>query len=327
MSTGNRNNRILFAILMVGIVVNLLWSFRLESYAGKKSKTDIFLENIENGQDRLVDLSEFHRSADNVLIVTKTGSGTIELRSFAAILRVGKGSTGEGVELGHADSGTIAVNKNEGVGIKAKKVKIHTVDEDGTIDMRSHASILRIGKGSIGEGVELGHADSGTLAITKDKGIGLKADNIQLHSIDKKGIIELRSHASVLRVGKGNIGEGIELGHTKGGTLAINEKDGLGLIADKITVKTDKKAGKIQLESPDSVLRIGKGQFGDGVELGVLEHGTLAINKEKGIGIRDKKKVEISSGGDLVISAEGDINIKSKTGVIRINGKKIFLNK
>jgi len=266
----HRDNRVIFWLLIGGFVLNILWCFRLELQAKDITNVEQYHSNLNQNTDKIVGLKKFYRSADNVLIVTKTGTGNIELRSYAAILRVGKGT--------------------------------------------------------IGEGIELGHADAGTIAVIKDKGVGIDADKIQMKATDPEGSIEMKSHDSILRIGKGRIGEGIELGHTKGGTLAINEKDGLGLIADNIIVKTDKKAGKIQLVSPNSVIRVGQGHFGDGVEMGVLEHGTVAVNKQQGIGIRDQKKINISSGGELIITADGDINIQSKNGEVKINGKKIRMN-
>jgi hypothetical protein len=55
--------------------------------------------------------------------------------------------------------------------------------------------------------------------------------------------------------------------------------------------------------------------------------GSLIILKDKGVRLFSKKVLEITGDGDINIQADGDINIQSKNGEVKINGKKIHMNK
>jgi uncharacterized protein (DUF2345 family) len=60
--------------------------------------------------------------------------------------------------------------------------------------------------------------------------------------------------------------------------------------------------------------------------MGEKNFATLGINKNEGIGLRTKKKIILHADSELIIEAKGDIDIHSTNGVVKINGKKVYLN-
>jgi hypothetical protein len=89
----------------------------------------------------------------------------------------------------------------------------------------------------------------------------------------------------------------------------------------------DPQKEQIEVKKGRSVLRIGKGTFGEGVEFGEFDTGTIAITKGKGIGIKGKVPFQIEFDGNIDIKAKGNISILSEKGDVRINGKTVRLNK
>ena len=98
----------------------------------------------------------------------------------------------------------------------------------------------------------------------------------------------------------------------------------------------DMKKGLIEAQKDTSVVRVGSGKLGEGVELGEFDTGTLAITKGKGVGLRAKKSspmlirgendLTVAFDGNISINAKGNINIRSENGQIKINGQEIHLN-
>jgi hypothetical protein len=71
----------------------------------------------------------------------------------------------------------------------------------------------------------------------------------------------------------------------------------------------------------------GKGEGKVGVALGKDHVGKLWIVEDKGVLLEGQKVVDIIAYGEMNIRADGDINIRSKNGVVKINGQKIQMNK
>jgi len=91
-------------------------------------------------------------------------------------------------------------------------------------------------------------------------------------------------------------------------------------------VKLDTGKQQIEVKKDNSVIRIGKGDFGEGIELGEFDTGTIAVNKGKGVGIAGKEELRITFDGEINITSKGNISIRSEQGDVKINGKKLLLN-
>lgn len=174
--------------------------------------------------------------------------------------------------------------------------------------------------------------------ITLDVGIDTKV------SILNKDLIRIKKDKAVILVGKGpGHMEGVAMGSmfstVKGSTISASEK-GIAMMAlDTGPVKISAGKGKgeigliidpqkeqIEVKKDRSVVRVGKGAFGEGIEFGEFDTGTIAITKGKGIGIKGKAPFRVEFDGDIDIKAKGNINILSKEGDVRINGKAVRLN-
>lgn len=284
----HRDNRVIFWLLIGGFVLNILWSLRLELQAKTTTNlVEIYHANLNSNIDTIQGLKRFVRSAEYMTIETNNGKVSFGINPEGnIIMTAGKNSITLGDLGGDGRNGILNITKGMG--------KFAYMNQSP-------------------DSITLGVNDGSNRPFHLQMGL-------------EEDFAEIRHHDSILRVGKGNLGEGIELGHIKGGTVAIDKEKGVGILADKISIETDKEEGKIELKSLVSLLSIGKGRFGEGVELGVKDSGTLAITKDKGIGLISTKKIKITTGGELEIKAEGDINIQSKNGVVKINGKKIHMN-
>ena len=91
-------------------------------------------------------------------------------------------------------------------------------------------------------------------------------------------------------------------------------------------VKLNSQKQQIEIKKDKSVVRIGKGSFGEGVELGEFDTGTIAIARGKGVAIEGAQSLGIYFDGDINIGAKGNVNIRSDNGDVKINGKKVRIN-
>jgi hypothetical protein len=232
----HRDHRVIFWLMIGGLVLNILWSFRLELQA-KTTKTIVqqYHLNLNKKIDKLDGLKEFERGAEWIQITTNDGNSNISLSQ-----------------------------------------------KDGQLFMRGGLNTV------LGMGKSLGGTPEKIYLISGDKkraNLHLSSDRTTLKFNDSKkfhitmarnqGIIELRHHGSIFRVGKAPQGEGIVMGEKGSGTLIIRKDKGIGITTG---------VAQILLDRP-------------------------------------------GKGGKLTIEADGDINIQSKNGVVRINGKKIHMNK
>jgi hypothetical protein len=227
----HRDNLVIFWLLIGGLVLNILWSFRLELQA-KNLQTIVenYHLSLNENMDEIYNLKSFHRSAENGSISAKNDSASFWLNSNGQI----------GMAQGQS---WITMNK----------------EEDNIIHFLS-------------KGTGPSHSE---MMLSED-GFSLKA---------------------------------------RGKNEPVNFKmDG----------------EYIDIRHHNSILKIGNIPMGEGISMGVKDWGTVAIIKDEGIGLVSSKKIILEAQGEhaeLAIVSDGDINIRSKNGVVKINGKKIHMNK
>lgn len=157
-----------------------------------------------------------------------------------------------------------------------------------------------------------------------DKGIGLSAASKKI-TMNMQGVF-LGDQKTQLGIEDEGIGM-----HNVGADLHL-DLDTKSDSASLYSINTDLNMGiypknkRIELQAGSSVVRIGEGSLGKGVELGEFDTGTFAITKGKGVGIKGKESLQINFDGDIEIKANGNIRISSAQGTVRINGTKIYLN-
>lgn len=110
--------------------------------------------------------------------------------------------------------------------------------------------------------------------------------------------------------------------------FSVDLSDGSG----PFYIKMGRNQQYFQIRYHDAAFHLGHGRGEGGKEkvgIGIKEEntGSLIILKDKGVRLLSKKVLEIIADGDMNIQADGDINIQSKNGEIKINGKKIHMNK
>lgn len=125
---------------------------------------------------------------------------------------------------------------------------------------------------------------------------------------------------------------GIQMKIIDGGDFSISVQKGEA----KLQLDIDPENELIEVKKDRSVIRIGKGSIGEGVELGQFDTGTVALTKGEGVGlsaregnpmtITGKDKLDIDFDGDININAKGNINIRSSNGDVKINGKNVRFN-
>ena len=178
----HRDNRVIFWLLIGGLVLNILWSLRLELQAKTKNNVDIYHYNLNQNSDTLFGLEDFMRRADEISIKTNDQTSEIYMRSKGRL------------------------------GINAGDNSIEMMSDKGLIDIRHHDSILKIGKAPEGEGISMGQKDWGSMVIHKGKGVGIVSA--------KKIILEARGeHAELTIVADGDINI-----RSKNGVVKINGK-------------------------------------------------------------------------------------------------------
>ena len=186
---------------------------------------------------------------------------------------------------------------------------------------------------------------AGVNSIVLDKeGVTLNVGIDTKVSILNKDHIRIKKDKALILVGKGpghkeGVAMGSMLSPIKGSTISASEKGIAMLALDTGPVKISAGKGKseigliidpqkeqIEIKKGRSVVRVGKGSFGEGVEFGEFDTGTIAITKGKGIGIKGNVPFQIEFDGDIDIKAKGNINILSEKGDVRIHGKTVRLN-
>ena len=164
--------------------------------------------------------------------------------------------------------------------------------------------------------IEIGSNVEGPIMYLDSDNVGFKITGgsgplFQLGMFGKKDLFQIACNKSYFNVGKipfsdKSVIEGIHMGHREGGDFAISKKDGTA-IADKRMVLLKLRASgenskEIQLE-----MRRDKGE------------GLVKISNQNSVLRVDSKNISIE--------ADGDINIRSNNGEVKINGKKIHMNK
>ncbi|MBU0986646.1 MAG: peptidoglycan-binding protein, partial [Proteobacteria bacterium] len=165
-----------------------------------------------------------------------------------------------------------------------------------------------------------------------------------------KELIEIRHRDSFFQVGEAPVGnsfyQGVFMGEKNYATLGITKDEGIGLLSLKeINIALGKQSNDsepfhlnmsrdkelIEIRHRGSFFQVGQAPVGDriyqGIVMGEKNYATLGINKDEGIGLITKKRIKLEAESELSIVAEGDINIRSKNGVVKINGKKIYMSK
>ena len=305
----HRDNRVIFWLLIGGLVLNILWSLRLELQAKTtRTKVEQYHLNLNKNIDELEGLERFQRKADYIDISSNERQASIgyddygkkwDINAYDSIIALGKFggphgkmkiSTGPSGKNSYMDlsSDKITLGLNDG----SNRPVEFTIDRDNQwISLQHHDSELKIGNPNLEglddmTGLAMGIRGLATLAMTKKKGTAI-SDNIGIQ----------------LRVSD------------------PNKKD------FHLHMKRDE--GLIELRHHDSIFRVGKTPQGEGIAMGDKE-GSLIIRKGKGVGLVSTKQIRLEATGEhskLTIEADGDINIRSKNGVVRINGKKIKMNK
>jgi len=247
----HRDNRVIFWLLIGGLVLNILWSLRLELQA-KTIKTIVekYHLNLNKNVDTLVQLKKFRRWADNIEIATNDQKMSIDWNSLQGHLFIHAGFNS--IEMGnffkHGGGSNQHIRLRSGDEYKDAYMSLSSrrailgLDEYGNkpfhiemkrnkelIEIRHHDSIFRVGKTPQGEGIAMGEKDSGSLIIRKDKGIGLTST--------KKIILEAR-------------GEHGELSIVSDGDINIRSKNGVVRINGK-KIHMNKPAKSTPLDKPD----------------------------------------------------------------------------
>ena len=306
----NQDNRLVFWLLIIGIAVNLIWSFRLDLQAKTTAnRVEAFHFNLKQNSDILLELREFLRRADEISI--KTNNQKLALEMMTDRDRLDIYAPGNGISMG-------------ALGKTGNGLHFFSNGSDGSSNLLQSSSGFRF---DLGEGSQPFHFKMGRA----------------------KNLIQMRHQDSFVELGNvptdtGSY-QGVFLGEKNNATIGINKEEGIGMISVKkillhlatatenepFHLKMDRDKELIQLRHRDSFVEVGnvptdKGVY-QGVFLGEKNNATIGINEAEGIGIRSKKKIYINSKGDLILEADGDIKIQSIHGEVQISGKKIHLNK
>ena len=278
--------------LLAGIIMNLVWSMRLELEAAKvRSLVDEHHASLQRNSDELARLKRFYRSVgENDIDVQDQGiyitSGKYDLGFAADNLGIRLSSCSRA-----GSKNCLPVELSAGSGKERLKVTLDPTKE--RVEIRKGLSILRIGTGDLGEGVEMGEVKTGTVSVTKGKGVGIVVDKSLRIQFDVEDtgmgfLMDPVSNHVYLLVG-GNYGFGAGTAANGVRWIAMN-------LGDKKSIRIIDKQG-LAIESDDKPMFIYTGQY-----------------------------LKITSDADMLIRAGGDINLESKNGNVKINGKRILLN-
>ena len=262
-------------------------------------------------------------------IILSVGPGINKVSSFLLTKDNIRLSTSEENEVSIEIAGTkksrVHITK-EGVKIEAGKNNdffVNLSHDRNRIELVKGKSMIYMGEASYTKssggttkenGVFISESSIGSIAIVKDKGIGIS-------NIDDNGItistgkgkdfyIKLKPKVNQIKMKKGE--SEIQMGQSKYGE---------GLI----------------FKNKDNQIQVGQTAFGDGILLGDKETATLSIVKGKGIAIRTEgpgnimkisgdDKLVITFKGDIDINAMGDLNLNSLNGNVNLVGKRINFN-
>jgi hypothetical protein len=293
----HRDNRVVFWLLMGVLVLNILWSLRLELQA-KTTETIVqqYHLNLNKKIDKLEDLKEFSRSADEIIFGTndkKMGfvmsrdSGQLAMHSKDNAIAIGRfllpsGETSEQVRTSAGDAYMHQSSDDIILGFRDKKMEFVMSRDSGQLAMHSKDNAITIGRFLLPSG-------------ETSEQVRTSAGDAYMHQSSDDIILGFRTSRN------------------RPFHLSMNSKDRL-----------------IELRHQDSIFRVGKTPQGEGIAMGEKDSGSLIIRKDKGIGLTSTKKIILESRGEhaeLSIVADGDINIRSRNGVVKINGKKIHMNK
>jgi hypothetical protein len=292
-------NGVLFLLLIGGLTFNILWSMRLEiKAAAVKSRVDEYHERLERGFDDLDGLTSFHRQVED---------NDIRMEGFSIQLRAGENF--------------IEVDQNSGSSLSYGENTQVLCDETGT-------GILT---GPVGRASQLLVRDKDIMMVVGDNP---GAFYFRLDAEQEK--LLLVKDKAVIGIGKGETGEGVEIGEVEAGTIAVIKDKGVGIAARPGKPVNIKGGNKIELTKDQCKVRVGEGSLGEGVELGEFDTGTIAVTKGRGVAILGTKghpieitaeeRLYVTSLGNIDIEAKGSINISSTNGQVRINGQQVHLN-
>ncbi len=308
--TSKRTNVLLCMLVVASLFLNFQWLLKLEAQASKvKSLVEQHRKMLEQNQDDLSGLDSFVRSVGSSTIIL--GQKGIHIGDDHRSIILGRHPVhGEGIFLGLGGlgldpEGRISLTKDKGINVLASEKPI---------------------KFSIGEG-----KNQFTFMMNPSKAHARFAsrDGASVVTFGQNEIsMELETNNKELDAGNGSLGISLR---PKTGELVLY-KSGKGKI--RISDAGIEIIGDDETDDGLQILRVGQGKSGRGIELGHTREGTLAIAQGKGVGlsaynkmlIKGEKSLGVDFKGDVNISANGNINIRSKNGDVRINGKKIHLN-
>jgi len=273
-------------------------------------------------QIRLGDVG--HKGATAKAMFVKVGTGSVDF----AQLFLGKEeiqlTAGEKYEVRVGVTGTqkaSAYFTKEGAKLELgpqKDFYVNLSHDKEQIEVRKGDSKILIGDltttvGSKRTGIYLGEKDGGTLAVTEEKGIGIKTRDgkgLEFHSGTKKDFfIKLSPDLNQVLLKKGE--SEIQVGQTRYGN---------GLLIERM----------------DSQIQVGQTIFGEGISFGEKNTATLSIVKGQGLAIKmggsnemrisGEDKLVIDFKGDVDINAWGNLNLNSLNGNVNLVGKRINFN-
>ncbi len=289
-------NKMLFTLLIVGVTFNILWSMRLETRADKLGTI------VDQYHDRLMKLED---------------SFPVPLEHFSRTV----GSS----EMDIISDGIHMTSDSISLDTKDKKTKFY-------MDSGTENSVWCSAEGSVlslqPHHASLTHSNK-SMELIGD--VTADSEGIKLHS---NQMIRLQLDEMKRIVLKN---DGIVLAFDETQAMLDSERFTIhGGLSKPVGFYMDMKKGLIEAQKELSVLRVGSGKIGEGVELGEFDTGTLAITKGKGVGLAAKKSspmkihgendLTVAFDGNIEIKAKGDINIRSENGQIKINGQEIHLN-
>ena len=240
----HRDNRVVFWLLIGGLVLNILWSFRLELQAkATKSIVEEYHLNLNKKVDRLEGLKSFYRMSDRIYLATKDNDTFIALydeddvlylrgglHNLIKMYRTNDGHYGTYLKSGDKESARMRLSPhNIDLGfnvINGSQIKMSR--NKGLIEIRHDDSILKMGNTPHGEGISIGQKGFGSLVIRKGKGVGLTST--------KQIILEAR-------------GERGKLSIVSDGDINITSWSGeVNIVAKKINMKKPAKARPLDKE-------------------------------------------------------------------------------
>ncbi len=288
-------NGFITLLLLAGIIINFIWSMRLEVEAAKaRSLIDEHHASLQRNSDELARLKRFYRSV---------GKNDIDLQDQGIYITSGKYDLGfsadnNGIRLSSCSrAGTkdcLPVELSAGSGKDRLKVTLDPQKEHVVI--RKGKAFVRVGKDrtGLGESVQIKVGKTKAIKVLEGKGIGIG-------SLDDKMV-------------------GLWAGSDSEFSLKIEPAK------KRIAMKIDDTFG---LEIGKS------GNFGKWVSLKLDDNKSITLAEEKGIiimsdskpiTINGNKSLDINFHGSININSKGNINIRSEKGIVRINGKRILLN-